>query len=971
MSGDYTRDSFHPERAFAAVLKQQGRVSTDADFNELIELIDRRWRAETVDIIGCCAVPRSTPDGFKLVLDASAGGGYTLGRGRAYVDGLQAECRGDPTAAKVTFDPTLGEDFGGPTLAINAQPFMYSSVVNLFPDPFTVPAATPSLAYLDVWEREVDVISEPALREVAIGGPDTTTRLQTAWQVKFADWTGKDGDCPQPDDPTWLAITAPSTVRLTTDTITPPPDPDPCIIEPEGGYTGLENRLYRVEIHEIDATRTSAWFKYSRDNASLESAVLGLAQVGATPDWTIDVSSVGRDRIMRFAIDDYVELVDDRIEFAARDSGHGGPFVRITAVDELDGRLTVRDAGVAPLSGTIAQFKATFASGRHPRVRRWDVGLSTDPVLVKVDGVVHTLEHGVQVTFSGTGGAAPTFHAGDFWVFAARTAIGTIEKLKAAPPRGIHHHFCPIGTVGGPSAPKFAQFILQTGTALHETDATFDFAFADWNGDGKLDLIAIKKSNTGSSSTEVHVLSGASNYQQFILQTGTALHETDATFDFAFADWNGDGKLDLIAIKKSNTGSSSTEVHVLSGASNYQQFILQTGTALHETDATFDFAFADWNGDGKLDLIAIKKSNTGSSSTEVHVLSGASNYQQFILQTGTALHETDATFDFAFADWNGDGKLDLIAIKKSNTGSSSTEVHVLSGASNYQQFILQTGTALHETDATFDFAFADWNGDGKLDLIAIKKSNTGSSSTEVHVLSGASLPEDCRTLWPPECHDDGGCECDVCISAPPPGHDATGVIQAGIDAVRDTGGTVCLGAGIFLVDGPIKIDGARSVRLTGKGWKTVLVSTGADPVIAVTKSVGLEIRELSVVGSGVGIAIENSVAVLLERCAVIEFAGLTGLVATMSNVGGAAGGTTAPSGPAVALSGIVALTRIRDNVLVGASGIDVAEEGKYLLLANTAIEDNVLATGSQGIDLHGLTIYIADTRNRTKPRGRL
>ena len=203
----------------------------------------------------------------------------------------------------------------------------------------------------------------------------------------------------------------------------------------------------------------------------------------------------------------------------------------------------------------------------------------------------------------------------------------------------------------------------------------------------------------------------------------------------------------------------------------------------------------------------------------------------------------------------------------------------------------------------------------------------------------------------------------MCIAAPPPGHDATGVIQAGIDAVRDTGGTVCLGAGIFLVDGPIKIDGARSVRLTGKGWKTILVSTGADPVIAVTGSVGLEMRELSVVGSGVGIAIENSVAVLLERCAVIEFAGLTGLVATMSHVAGpGVGGNVAPAGPAVALSGIVALTRIRDNVLVGAAGIEFAEDGKYLLLANTAIEDNVFATGSQGIDLHGLTVYLADTR---------
>ena len=165
--------------------------------------------------------------------------------------------------------------------------------------------------------------------------------------------------------------------------------------------------------------------------------------------------------------------------------------------------------------------------------------------------------------------------------------------------------------------------------------------------------------------------------QKFILQTGTALHETDDTFDFAMADWDRDAMQDLIAIKKSNTGSNSTEVHVLSGASNFQQFILQTGTALHETDGTFAFAVADWDGDGKPDLIAIKKSNTGSNSTEVHVLSGASNFQQFILQTGTALHETDGTFAFAVADWDGDGKPDLIAIKKSNTGSNSTEVHIL------------------------------------------------------------------------------------------------------------------------------------------------------------------------------------------------------------------------------------------------------------------------------------------------------
>ena len=48
----------------------------------------------------------------------------------------------------------------------------------------------------------------------------------------------------------------------------------------------------------------------------------------------------------------------------------------------------------------------------------------------------------------------------------------------------------------------------------------------------------------------------------------------------------------------------------------------------------------------------------------------------------------------------------------------------------YQEFILHTGTALHETDATFEFLLAD-----NRDLFAIKKSKTGSHSTEVHVLS--------------------------------------------------------------------------------------------------------------------------------------------------------------------------------------------------------------------------------------------
>jgi hypothetical protein len=128
-------------------------------------------------------------------------------------------------------------------------------------------------------------------------------------------------------------------------------------------------------------------------------------------------------------------------------------------------------------------------------------------------------------------------------------------------------------------------------------------------------------------------------------------------------------------------------VHVLTAASNYQQFSLQTGTKLAETGDSFAFVLA-----GNRDLFAIKKSNTGTKSTEVHVLAAASNYQQFSLQTGTKLAETGDSFAFALAD-----NLDLFAVKRRNTGTKSTELHVLSGKQTYQVFILQTGTQLHET----------------------------------------------------------------------------------------------------------------------------------------------------------------------------------------------------------------------------------------------------------------------------------
>jgi hypothetical protein len=272
---------------------------------------------------------------------------------------------------------------------------------------------------------------------------------------------------------------------------------------------------------------------------------------------------------------------------------------------------------------------------------------------------------------------------------------------------------------------EFANIFNQLPTGFYPTDDNFQFLLGDWDLDGYTDLFGIKKQLTGAGKTEVHILSGATGYSKFVLQVATGLHETDDQWKFALADWDGDRRPDLFCIRRAGGASGRVEVHVLSAASNYQQFILNTPTVFQYAGDNFDFHIADWDGDSRPDLIAIKKNQTGAGHTEIHIASGASGFGNFILQIGTALHETDSTWSFAVTDWDGGGRVDLVGFKKLNTGTNSTEIHVLQGENQFQNFILQIGTALPNTGQETNLLLADNAVVGDYDPLAKRYAYTG------------------------------------------------------------------------------------------------------------------------------------------------------------------------------------------------------------------------------------------------------
>jgi hypothetical protein len=462
------------------VLQQQGRVSLDADANEQCAINDYLRTTETVDVVGAAGGPVND-EGFEISV---VGESIRIGKGRYYVEGILCE-NNEPllyAGQRYLINPSpdgpemLASLRQGSIKVIQLYLEVWQRLVTALDDPCL---REPALGMADttcrlqtVWRVVAKPLTSLPTASLAgtvaltTGSPAVTgtrtaftTSLEVGQQLVFAaDSTQTPYVIQNIASDTSLTLTSnyagASTASTRASVVEPVtaccksmqtgrvPTPGSgelyaltssgsgdctCQPTPAAGYRGVENQLYRVEIHQ-HGDETSATFKWSRENGSVVAAITSVSGN------TVYVDSLGPDANLGFSPQQWVEIYDDTNLFGQPPNQPGNLY-------------QIKSISPETLSLTTYQTVTLLDPTRNPRMRRWDQsGTSAGTNGVPVSSGPIDLENGIQVEFS-----KGEYRSGDYWLIPARTAIGNIEwppcNSNGQPPQRTEIFVAPLACI--------------------------------------------------------------------------------------------------------------------------------------------------------------------------------------------------------------------------------------------------------------------------------------------------------------------------------------------------------------------------------------------------------------------------------------------------------------------------------------------------------------------------------------------
>ncbi|MSR44649.1 MAG: hypothetical protein EXS15_04730 [Phycisphaerales bacterium] len=255
------------------------------------------------------------------------------------------------------------------------------------------------------------------------------------------------------------------------------------------------------------------------------------------------------------------------------------------------------------------------------------------------------------------------------------------------------------------------------------TSSTARATFGDVDGDGDLDIALCNSGTTSRFGSGQPRLYTNDSTGRFIDATASRLPVGNIAeqMDVLFLDADGDFDLDLFVATRASTPNQS-RLWLNNGSG-----IFASGGNFPNDATAYAYDAGDIDGDGDLDLIG---TNAGTSNQELLARNATGLGTSWTnISTSISPNPSVDDNDSKFFDMDNDGDFDLVIAVL----GGSKRIYRNSGTGAFTQV---TGVITASTDSSLDVKVADFDGDGRYDIVT-GQGESGAFQNRLYMNNGA------------------------------------------------------------------------------------------------------------------------------------------------------------------------------------------------------------------------------------------
>jgi FG-GAP-like repeat len=252
------------------------------------------------------------------------------------------------------------------------------------------------------------------------------------------------------------------------------------------------------------------------------------------------------------------------------------------------------------------------------------------------------------------------------------------------------------------------------------TGISYSAAIADFNGDGHPDVVSVSP-DTDTATVYLNDGSGGFGFPQgeWIGLAGVGVLNAPLSAP-SFVDLNGDGKTDVLLLDEGYNGEYFITALLNDGTGRFSAPVASDAGVSILSQWMGDYRLGDFRNTGHRDFVGIGLGLSYSTGTQYIVFAPGNGDGTF--GKSTYVPTSGAEGEMTVGDFNGDGKLDFVAVGASATGPGWVLTTFLGNGDG----TFRKGGAATFTDSAGEVArvfVGDFNHDAKLDVIIYDTGN--------------------------------------------------------------------------------------------------------------------------------------------------------------------------------------------------------------------------------------------------------